>query len=364
LIYLVGVYDLWGGLRTLIISASSTYLIAKYIDGPYMPWIGFVWLMGHMSVNHIIRQIENAPSNVDISGAQMVLVMKLSAFCWNVHDGRLPDSELSELQKDRAVRELPGFLDYAGYVFFFPGLMVGPAFDYVDYKNYITTSMFELPPGVDPSKAPPTRKKRKIPRSGRRSTYKLIEGLLWIGVFLLSSPYYYADFFLSDEYMKYNFFRRVFQLYMLGIVTRTKYYGVWTLSEGACILSGIGYRGINPKTGKAHWDRLTNVRPWDLETAQNTYAYIGNWNMNTNNWLRNYVYLRVTPKGQKPGFRATLATFFTSAFWHGFYPGYYLTFILGSFLQSIAKSKTSTILLILTATNTEQMVAASSAPSS
>ena len=61
--------------------------------------------------------------------------------------------------------------------------------------------------------------------------------------------------------------------------------------------------------------------------------------MNTNNWLRNYMYLRVTPKGKKPGFRASLATFATSAFWHGFYPGYYLSFVLAAFLQTVAKSK-------------------------
>lgn len=46
-----------------------------------MPWIGFVFLMGHMSVNHIYRQSVNNASAVDISGAQMVLVMKLTAFC-------------------------------------------------------------------------------------------------------------------------------------------------------------------------------------------------------------------------------------------------------------------------------------------
>lgn len=50
------------------------------------------------------------------------------------------------------------------------------------------------------------------------------------------------------------------------------------------------------------------------------------------------MYLRVTPKGQKPGFRATLATFVTSAFWHGFYPGYYLAFVLASFVQTAAKN--------------------------
>lgn len=60
-----------------------------------MPWIGFVFVMGHMSINHIYRQFANAPDMVDITGkprsstrratelrwsvagAQMVLVMKV-----------------------------------------------------------------------------------------------------------------------------------------------------------------------------------------------------------------------------------------------------------------------------------------------
>jgi lysophospholipid acyltransferase len=341
--YLVGLFDLWAGLQTILISAAGAYLIASRINSPYMPWIGFVFLMGHMSVNHIYRQSVNDASAVDISGAQMVLVMKLTAFCWNVQDGRLPETELSDFQKEHAVRTMPSILDYAGYVLFFPGFMAGPAFDYCDYSQYITTTMFTLPPGMDPAKAPPTRKKRKIPRSGTPATIKGVYGTLWIIAFLKFSGWSYPSFYLSDEYMKYGFLRRVWQLYMLGLTTRMKYYGVWSLSEGACILSGIGYNGVDPKTGRARWDRLTNIRPIAIETAQNTRAFLGEWNINTNLWLRNYVYLRVTPKGQKPGFGATLATFVTSAFWHGFYPGYYMAFVLAALLQAAAKSKYSTL---------------------
>ncbi|KAH6622041.1 MBOAT, membrane-bound O-acyltransferase family-domain-containing protein [Boeremia exigua] len=336
--YLVGLFDLWAGLRTIVISAAGAYVIASRVDSPFMPWIGFIFLMGHMSMNHIIRQSVNDPSAVDISGAQMVLVMKLTAFCWNVQDGRLPEADLSEFQKEHAVRTMPSILDYAGYVLFFPGLMAGPAFDYCDYSQYITTTMFTLPPGVDPSKAPPTRKKRKIPRSGTPAAIKGIYGTLWIFAFLKFSSWYYPSFYLGDEYMQYGFLRRVWQLYMLGLTTRMKYYGVWSLSEGACILSGIGYNGIDLKTGRAKWDRLTNIHPIAIETAQNTRAFLGEWNINTNLWLRNYMFLRVTPKGQKPGFGATLATFVTSAFWHGFYPGYYMAFVLAALLQAAAKS--------------------------
>jgi lysophospholipid acyltransferase len=162
---------------------------------------------------------------------------------------------------------------------------------------------------------------------------------LWIASFLQFSGYFYQSFFLSDEFLKYGFLRRVVQVWLLGFTARMKYYGVWFLTEGACILSGIGYNGIDPKTGKASWDRLANVKPSELEFAQNVRGYLAGWNINTNSWLRNYVYLRVTPKGQKPGFVATLATFVTSAFWHGFYPGYYLAFVLASLDQTVAKRK-------------------------
>ncbi len=42
--------------------------------------------------------------------------IQLTAFCWNVHDGRLPEKELSDAQRERAIKGLPGILDYAGYV--------------------------------------------------------------------------------------------------------------------------------------------------------------------------------------------------------------------------------------------------------
>ena len=274
----------------------------------------------------------------------MVLVMKLSAFCWNVADGQLPDNVLSDFQRDRMLKELPGILDFAGYVLFFPSLLVGPAFDYAEYRRYIDTTMFDIPAQVDPSKRPPVRKKRRIPRSGTPAAWKAASGALWLIFFLYLSPLYDYTGLATDAYMGFGLLRRVWILYMVGVTARCKYYGVWSLTEGACILAGLGYNGVDPVTGKVSWDRLQNIKPLGVEMAQNSRAYLGNWNINTNNWLRNYVYLRVTPKGKKPGFRASMMTFVTSALWHGFYPGYYLTFILAGFFQTVAKSKPASVL--------------------
>lgn len=304
-----------------------------------MPWVGFVFVMGHMSVSHIHRQIANNPAEIDITGAQMVLVMKLSAFCWNVADGRLPADQLSELQRDRALRDLPPLVDFAAYVLFFPSLFAGPAFDYAEYRRWIDTSMFDVPAQMDPAKKPPVRRKRRIPRSGTPATKKAVTGLVWIGLFVAFAARYSHTLVTTPAYTERTFLQRVFFLHMTSLVTRFKYYGVWSLTEGACILAGLGYNGVDPATGKVSWNRLQNVDPWVVETAQNPRAYLAGWNMNTNNWLRNYIYLRVTPRGKKPGFRASLMTFVTSAFWHGFYSGYYLSFVLASLIQTSAKSK-------------------------
>lgn len=59
----------------------------------------------------------------------MVLIMKLHALAWNYHDGHVKPELLTETQKERAVYKLPELLDYAGYVFFFPAILTGPAFD-------------------------------------------------------------------------------------------------------------------------------------------------------------------------------------------------------------------------------------------
>ncbi|RPB16037.1 MBOAT-domain-containing protein [Morchella conica CCBAS932] len=334
LFYLIGVFSLWSGIRTLLIASSGAYCIAAFVQGPYMPWVSFVFLMGHMLVGHIHREMYPQPGVVDVTGAQMVLVMKLTAFCWSVHDGRLPKAELSEFQQDRALPEMPSLLDYAGYVLFFPSLFAGPAFDFAEYRRWIDCSMFDVV--IPDTKRGGTKRKRKIPSSSIPATIKAVKGLAWIFLFLKFSSWYTTEFALSDQFLEYGIFKRIWYIYLLSFTARLKYYGAWYLTEGACILSGLGYNGLDEKK-QPRWDRLTNVGPLALETAQNTRAYLENWNMNTNKWLKNYVYLRVTPKGKKPGFRSSMATFGTSAIWHGISPGYYLTFITASFVQTVAK---------------------------
>jgi lysophospholipid acyltransferase len=49
------------------------------------------------------------------------------------------------------------------------------------------------------------------------------------------------------------------------------------------------------------------------------------------------VYKRLVKPGQKPGAAQSMATFVTSAFWHGIAPGYYLAFVTAGMVQYIGK---------------------------
>ena len=84
-----------------------------------MPWINFLFLMIHMAYSHFHLQFfkEYDPKLIDITGAQMILVMKLSAFGWNIHDGKQPRLTLNDFNKARAITKHPNVLPYIGYVF-------------------------------------------------------------------------------------------------------------------------------------------------------------------------------------------------------------------------------------------------------
>jgi lysophospholipid acyltransferase len=54
-------------------------------------------------------------------------------------------------------------------------------------------------------------------------------------------------------------------------------------------------------------------------------------------WLKYYIGGRIVAKGVRPTFGQNMIVFMVSAFWHGFYPFYYVTFVLAMISTEIAK---------------------------
>jgi lysophospholipid acyltransferase len=292
--------------------------------------------MGHLAFNHFSLQFFDTydVKKIDITGAQMVLVMKLTAFAWNIHDGRQPESELTAYQKTKAVRVHPPLINFISYAFFYPSILTGPAFDYRDYEQWLNSDLFtDLPE----SKKPGKKRKRSIPKSGRVAFYRVAQAVGWLLIWQKSGDYVSFDHIFDSDFRTHALAYKILYLYFLAFTYRLKYYAAWTISEASCILAGLGYNGYDPKTKSILWNRVQNIDIFAFETSQNIHGALEAWNQNTNKWLKHYVYLRVATKGSKPGFKTTFVTFLTSAFWHGTRPGYYLSFATGALMQSCGK---------------------------
>jgi len=129
-------------------------------------------------------------------------------------------------------------------------------------------------------------------------------------------------------------YRYLYMGFSVSLV-RSRYYFGWKLAEGGANACGLGYNGVDSH-GNFKWDRISNANPLKVEIPENMFAITANWNIGTAKWLKRHVYLRLSPPGTKPSFFNTMSVYIVSAVWHGFYPGYYLTFGLGAVMTEVS----------------------------
>jgi len=141
----------------------------------------------------------------------------------------------------------------------------------------------------------------------------------------LATVYYDSSYLVQLGYLLFSMF-----------VLRCRYYFAWTYSEGSFIASGFGYNGVDANKN-IKFNRLSNVSIPGCEFAVSIRDYVNNWNKNTADFLKHYVYFRVMAKNSKDNLKPTVATFVASAIWHGLYPGYYMFFVGCAIATEVAK---------------------------
>lgn len=333
--YLVGIFQLYLSTLFLLATALVTYMLAIWMpQNRQMPTFNFYTQMALMLATHCIEQFggDDFVNNIGISGTQMIMLQKLTSYAWDVYDGTRAPEKLQAQQLESRITVQPSFLRYLSWLFFFPTVLTGPACTFNEYNSWLDMSMYK---DLRTITGEPLK---RAPHSGVALWSKLGEALMWVFMYTQFGSLF-PDYQLYNHgwYMDLSVVRRLLTVYVLALVYRTKYYSAWLLSEAACIHSGLGFSGTTPDKKKMRWDRMKNVSPMSVETAQNFHGIFASWNIITSHWLRNYVYLRVTPEGKKPGTKSTFITFATSAIWHGTRPGYYLTFVLGAVYQTFGK---------------------------
>ncbi|KAI9319733.1 membrane bound O-acyl transferase, partial [Dichotomocladium elegans] len=259
-------------------------------------------------------------TQLDYSGAMMIVTIKLTSFGFNVADGR--GGAVTDYDKRMQIKQYPSLMEFFGWVFFFSGFMTGPTCEYMDYIRF--THHFFL--SAD-SKVSPVR-----------PTLHVLSKVAAVMLFLVFvAPTFAMTKTLEPSFTALPIYQRLLFIMVSAIGTRSKYYCIWLLYEGSFVLCGFGYNGYDPRTGRHRWNRISNVDIVEVELSQSYKQLSSKWNIGANNWLRHYVYVRLVPPNTKPKAIATIMTYLASGLWHGFHPGYYFLFISVALLQVLGR---------------------------
>jgi len=103
--------------------------------------------------------------------------------------------------------------------------------------------------------------------------------------------------FESLEYQKWGFWHRLEYMFLSGFTARWKYYFIWSISEVAVIISGLGFSGWTTPDDKEDkdnvkptWTRAENVDIFKVEFAKSGVEIPKYWNISTGTWLRHCMF--------------------------------------------------------------------------
>jgi len=302
----------------ILINSVSHNQIHKYM---------FATSMLHNSVVHINRMLSLDHYVIDISAPLMFATMKsiyLGFAFYDAHtakqDTKIKKNETPNTDENLNIEKkiTPTTLEYFSYLFFFGSILIGPASNFHSFKKFIDGKEFLQHKFTSKGKKvenPSCEPSPVIP-----AFTKYIVGHAFIVSYLLLAPYYKPERLGESSRLNVSLVSNLIFNEMVLYLVKAKYYCVFIMGEACNNAAGFGFNGYD-ENGKEQWDKLINVKPLHLEAAQNVKGINDSWNMQTNKWLRDCIYKRVS-------FVPLLSTMLMSAVWHGFFAGYYVFFVL------------------------------------
>lgn len=309
------------------------YVVIRTQNPEFVQRIVMVVALTYLSCIHLHRQYNsNGAYTLDITGPLMIITQKVTSLAFSIHDGFVATENKKELSKNQQyhmIDKIPSPLEYFSYVLNFQSLMAGPLVFYRDYIDFIEGCNFKSHTN---SKLDGANKKIITEPSPVKTVLKkVLSSVVCAYIFIKLINVYPVksvkeDAFIDDTTIIYKFW----YLMMMTMAVRFKYYFAWMLADAIVNNAGMGFNGFE-SDGTAKWDGLTNIYVIPFELGTNIRDCINSWNIGTNSWLRMVVYERAPKK------YGTILTFSLSALWHGFYPGYYLTFATGALTVTAAR---------------------------
>ncbi|XP_068699220.1 lysophospholipid acyltransferase 5-like [Montipora foliosa] len=312
-----------------LIAIVSSYLLL-HIIGPSIVMVVLVFLfnMGYLLTSY--AYYASGDYDVNWTTPQCILTLRLISVAWDYYDGNQDQEKLTPDFKATAIKTPPTLLQLCGLSYFYGGFLVGPQFQIKGFVSFVEGTLMD----------------KKDDNNSRVSEglKRMFLGIMYLALFAVLEPYVSIQTILSEEFKRHSFLAKAWYIIFFSKIALMKYLAVWCLSEGSCIISGIGYNG-KTADGKVRWDGVRNVKLSVYETAYNFQHMIDSFNINTNKWVFRYVFKRLRFLGNK-NLSHLLALMFL-AVWHGLFLGYFVCFF-GEFLVMLMEKQISNMCYAVT----------------
>ncbi|KAK9864166.1 hypothetical protein WJX84_000212 [Apatococcus fuscideae] len=294
-----------------------TYL-AMIVARPYCGMLAWLIDFSYLVYCHVASSSGTAwkEGHMDFTGAQMVLTLKVISAAVCYADGMRPEKDLNEYQRAHKLERLPSLFEFVSFTFSAGNLLSGPCFEIRDYLDYI-------------ARKGPWDPKNKVPSSTIPGIIRFIKAICCLGGHMYLLNFFPVSALEGEGFARSTFARKMLLVIVVPFVARLKYYFAWAVSEAGLIFQGFNFNGYD-KAGKARWDRYSNTRIMQVELCTSLAQLPVHWNTCTGNFLRRYVYERLSK-----GDAAVYVTQVISGVWHGLFPGYGLFFLSSAiFIQA------------------------------
>eukprot|EP01101_Sappina_pedata_P005974 TRINITY_DN2860_c0_g1_i1.p1 TRINITY_DN2860_c0_g1~~TRINITY_DN2860_c0_g1_i1.p1 ORF type:complete len:479 (+),score=174.23 TRINITY_DN2860_c0_g1_i1:29-1465(+) len=296
-----------------LLSITITYLLLAFIPSRFVSLvIAFSFNLIYLLGGYYFMASEGY--DIDWTTPQCVLCLRLISLAFDYYDGGEDESTLGADERKYRLTTMPSFPEVLGYSYFFGAFFAGPQFPINRYKLWISGNLY----GKNKDGTP-----KKQPECLMTVLECLALGVTYLIIFTIMNSYYPTDYLKTPAYFELPFLQRFITMNITMCFSLFKYIGIWITTEGPCILLGLAFNGYNAD-GTAKWDGLTNIRSLIFLTGTNLRAIIDTWNINTNDWLKRYIFKRLKSFDNRQ--LSSFVSLFFLALWHGTAPGYFICF--------------------------------------
>ena len=286
----VAIWGTWDICISLAISLACYAMVYAQRYGLW-PSAPLVFALALLCWYHYMTLFERYMQwKADVTTLMMLSVVRYSTFSYDFYDGRKGQSTPTAI-----TGPLPGLLLFLSFVYSIFTVCAGPPLLFKHYAEAVAS--------------------HQVKASGR-ATVRALLSLITAAIGMACMPrleILNVSYLFTESFAASSLAWKLIGLYLCILCVRLKYYGAWAVAEVACLIAGLGWDG-----------RATNADLYSVESSTSIQMCVGRWNRLVALWLKNCVYKRAHFMNKLASMALTR---FVSAFWHGFYPGYYLTFL-------------------------------------